>query len=45
MEGVIDLWSPLLVPHTLDSLQLHHCAVSICKRHPHSDTNEEIAAQ
>lgn len=45
MEGVIDLWSALLVPDTLDSLQLHHYAVSICKQHPHSDTNEEIAAQ
>lgn len=45
MEGVIDLWNPLIVPDTMDSLQLHHSAVNICKRHPHSDTNEETAAQ
>lgn len=30
MEGVVDLWRPLLIPETLDSLLVHHYAVNIC---------------
>lgn len=46
MEGVIELWGPLLIPDTLDSLQMHHNAVNICdKQIYHEENNSRMASE
>lgn len=46
MEGVIEVWGPLLIPDTLDSLQMHHNAVNICdKQIYHEENNSRMASE
>lgn len=46
MEGVIELWGPVLIPDTPDSLQIHHYAVNICNTQIyHKENNSRIVTE
>lgn len=42
-EGVVDLWSPLLIPGTVNIFQMHHQTVHICQRHTRVETNRIVS--
>lgn len=39
VEGIVDLWSPLLVPETVNIFKMHHQTVHIYLRHKRFETN------